>query len=239
MPKQLLMEHKVTKSKSRPSHQTRPHSNKISSPTLKFEKTAWAEGFKFVCGIDEAGRGALAGPLVAAAVVLKSKKQTKFQDSKLLSAEQRLSLFKIITSTCSWGVGIIEVDAINKYGIQSATYLAYHEAVKNLPSSPDFLLIDHYRLPGTTISQKSITFGDRLSQSIAAASIVAKVSRDKIMAELSKQKVYSKYRFDKHKGYGTRLHLENLAKHGPSSIHRTCYRLKTVNKNIPTLFSKD
>lgn len=195
-------------------------------PTFKTERSLWNQGFKLVCGIDEAGRGALAGPLVSAAVILKPKSRCRYNDSKLLTASTRAKLFDLIKEeSLGWSVGIASVEEINKFGIQSATYLSYERAYSSVLPEPDHLLLDHYRMPGCSFAQISITKGDCLSQSIAAASIVAKETRDKLMRALSEQ--FSVYGFDKHMGYGTKKHLDMLARHGPCEIHRVNFIDKT------------
>jgi len=173
-----------------------------------------------VCGIDEAGRGALLGPIVAGAVILPANKIFKdFNDSKRLKSKEREDLYSLICKKAvCWGTGIVDVKIINRYGIQSATYLAYHMAIKSLKVAPDHLLIDHYRLPGIDISQTPITKGDSISQSIAAASIVAKVTRDALMARLAKD--LKGYGLDRNFGYGTQRHIEAIVRSGPTNHHR-------------------
>lgn len=188
-------------------------------PNFKKERELWSLGYGFICAIDEAGRGALAGPLVAGSVILKPKTKAIFNDSKLLTKAKRENLFEIIKqeSVC-WATGTASVDEINRYGIQTSTYLSYNRAIEALQKEPSFLLIDYYRLPSSKIPQLSITKGDRLSQSIAAASIVAKVTRDNLMEQLDKD--FPQYKFSSHVGYGTKLHFDMIKLYGPSSIHR-------------------
>ena len=192
------------------------------SPNYKKERELWELGYKFVCGIDEAGRGALAGPLVSGAVILKPRTKNLFNDSKLLSQKKREELFEIVMgSAISWAIGLANIKEINEYGIQGATYLSYLRAIKNLKLKPSFLLIDHYRLPGTHIPQASITKGDRLSQTIAAASIVAKVSRDRLMTKFDSD--FPCYKFKNNFGYGTKYHQNAIAENGVCSIHRLSF----------------
>jgi len=194
---------------------------RASLPTLKIEEEIRNGGFKFICGIDEAGRGALAGPLVAAAVILPRRKMRGINDSKKLSKAQRNRIFeKISRKAISWGVGLTNIDEINLYGIQTATYLAYHRAIKSLKTKPDFLMIDHYRLPGTSLPQVSLTHGDQRSLSIAAASIVAKETRDRLMEKMGRQKEFKKYGFTRNFGYGTKFHQVKIRETGVSRIHR-------------------
>jgi ribonuclease HII len=189
-------------------------------PNFKKERELSKLGFKFVCGIDEAGRGAIAGPLVSGAVILKPKTKSIFDDSKKIKKHKREELFDFIkeNSLC-WSVGIASIEEIITNGIQNATYLSYHRAIEALKIKPDFLLIDHYRLPANQIPQLPITKGDQISQTIAAASIVAKVTRDRMMDELDKK--YSEYDLSKNYGYGTKNHLERIQEIGICEIHRT------------------
>jgi ribonuclease HII len=190
------------------------------SPNYKKERELYKLGFKFICGIDEAGRGAIAGPLVSGAVILKPKTKPLFDDSKRLSRSERQKLFKYIKENAlSFAVGIASINEIINYGIQSATYLSYKRAIEELSQNPDFLLIDHYRLPGSEIPQFPITKGDQISQSIAAASIVAKVTRDEMMMELDRE--YQSYDFCNNCGYGTKNHFEVISKIGICKVHRT------------------
>jgi ribonuclease HII len=206
---------------------------RINLPTLEVEEKIWKEGFKFICGIDEAGRGALAGPLVVGAVILPRKKIRGINDSKKLNRKQRNQIFEKITKEAvCWGVGIAETDEINLYGIQTATYLACHRAINSLKNKPDFLIIDHYRLPATTLPQISLTYGDRRSLSVAAASIIAKVTRDRIMEKIAKRREFKKYGFDKNFGYGTKFHQIKIQKTGISRIHRIKFVSNTIEKQI-------
>lgn len=191
-------------------------------PDFKKEKELWALGYNRVCGIDEAGRGALAGPLVAAGVILPPKIKCQFNDSKLIEADKRRVLFeKIKEISLAFAVGIASVEEINTFGIQPATYIAYKRAYTSIKLEPSFILVDHYRIPTCKIPQCAITFGDRLSQSIAAASIVAKVTRDEIMISLHKE--FPNYHLKQHKGYGTTKHFKQIEKYGLSKIHRKSF----------------
>jgi len=182
----------------------------------------WKQGFKCVAGLDEAGRGALAGPVVAGAVILKYKLKN-VKDSKQLSAKQREEIYKILTNhkDIKWGVGIVSEKIIDKINILEATKLAMRMAVKDLDLSADFLLIDgNFRIK-SDIPQKSIIRGDQKVFSISAASIIAKVTRDRIMLKYDKK--YPEYGFKKHKGYPTYFHREVLNKIGPCAIHRKSF----------------
>ncbi|MBX7066100.1 MAG: ribonuclease HII [Parachlamydiales bacterium] len=183
-----------------------------------------AEGFNKIAGVDEAGRGPLAGPVVAAACILpEGVLFENLNDSKQLTAEQREILFHQIT-TCpglAFGIGIIDVATIDKVNILQATFLAMRKAVESLPITPDYLLIDGNQLPNFTIPTESVVDGDGLSISIAAASVIAKVTRDRIMAELDEK--YPEYGFKNHKGYGTVEHLKAINLYGPSKIHRRSF----------------
>lgn len=189
-----------------------------------FEKTAYNSGFTCVAGIDEAGRGPLAGPVTAAAVILPVGLSIPgVDDSKKLSPDKREKLFEtIMTQALSVGVGIIgpaEIDLIN---ILQATRRAMLAAVQHLTPQPDCLLIDGISTIDSTITQKTIKKGDSLSLSIAAASIIAKVTRDRLMIEMDSE--YPGYGFSGHKGYGSAAHLDAIRRLGPSPIHRLTFR---------------
>lgn len=184
------------------------------------ERDAYRKGFRLVCGIDEAGRGPLAGPVVAAAVILpKSVRLSGITDSKKLTAAQREDFFgKIQARALAVGVGVVNNAEIDRINILQATFLAMAGAVAQLQVSPDFLLIDGpYKLP-LSIGQKGIPHGDSLSISIAAASIIAKVYRDRLMCRFHEE--FPQYGFDSHKGYATARHYEALRRFGPCSLHR-------------------
>ena len=192
-----------------------------------FEKKARGLGFKHIAGVDEAGRGPLAGPVVAAAVILpESHDITRIDDSKKLSEAVRMSIFSSIQNhpTIHYGVGIAtheEIDAIN---ILQATFLAMNRAVANLSIQPDILLVDGNRSPKTSIKTWAIVKGDALSQSIALASIIAKCTRDLMMLELDQ--VYPNYGFKQHKGYPTLAHRKAIHQHGLSPVHRKSFNIK-------------
>lgn len=184
------------------------------------------DGWSVVCGVDEAGRGCLAGPVFAAAVILKHGLNISgLNDSKRLSAAKRDTVFEdIILNAVSYGVGTasaLEIDTVN---ILNATYLAMNRAIEQLEPAPELALIDGNRSKGITYINRCIIGGDGKSASIAAASIIAKVSRDRYMKELSQ--IYPAYLFEQHKGYGTARHYEMIRKHGPSDIHRKTFLKK-------------
>lgn len=194
-------------------------------PDLSLETAAWADGYHRVAGIDEAGRGAWAGPVAAAAVVLPPdcpdllQRLEGVRDSKLLSAHQRERLYeRIQQEALAVGVGMVGLAVINEQGIAAATRLAMAEAVEALSQRPSFLLIDYLRLPRLNLPQKNIRKGDQKSLSIAAASIIAKVSRDRLMVQLGEN--YPSYGFERHKGYGTRLHRTAIQRNGITPEHR-------------------
>ena len=194
------------------------------------EMSVYEEKYKlcqYICGIDEAGRGPLAGPVVAGAVILpKDRPILYLNDSKKLSAKKREALYnEIMTSGAYVGVGIIDAGQIDEINILQATYEAMREAVGKLPVKPEVLLNDAVTIPDVDILQVPIIKGDGKSVSIAAASIISKVTRDRIMEEYDKK--YPGYGFAAHKGYGTKAHIEALKEQGPVPIHR-----KTFIKNF-------
>jgi ribonuclease HII len=188
----------------------------------------WAAGHRLVAGLDEAGRGAWAGPVVAAAVVLSPEPGTAERlagvtDSKTLTPSRREKLYDVVLAeAAAVGTGIVLANRIDVIGIAPATREAMVAAIKQLPQVPDYLLIDHVRLPYLSISQRSITKGDQQILSIAAASIVAKVTRDRLMRALAVR--HPGYGLERHKGYGTVHHQAALQQLGPSSIHRLSFR---------------
>lgn len=188
---------------------------------LEFEREAHANGFKRVAGVDEAGRGPLAGPIVAAAVVLAAPVPGA-DDSKRLTATQRDALYDaILSGGHAVGVSVIDASEIDRIGLQQANYAAMLRAAQAIMPAPDLLLVDGFQIRGAAIPQQRLIRGDSRSLSIAAASIVAKVTRDRIMDELDR--CYPGYGFARHKGYGTRAHLEALARLGPCPVHRRCF----------------
>lgn len=196
---------------------------------LEFENEAYADGYKIVCGVDEAGRGPLAGPVYAAAVILpKSHIIEGVNDSKKISEKKRELLFdKIINECVSYAIGTASVEEIDEINILQATFLAMRRAVDKLTVKPDIALIDGNKKPGLDIAEREIIKGDAKSASIAAASILAKVSRDRYMLDMAEK--YPQYQFEKHKGYGTKLHYEMLSEHGVSPIHRKTFLRKFLN----------
>jgi ribonuclease HII len=195
------------------------------SALMQFEEQAKAQGFQRIAGVDEAGRGPLAGPVVAAACVLpESARIEGIDDSKRLTMEQRCRLFQEIISLpgVDYGLGIMDVMIIDQINILQATWLAMLAAVSRLSSPPDYILVDGPRLPPSPpCLGKAIIKGDRLSQSIAAASILAKQTRDQFMILASEQ--WPQYGFHAHMGYGTLRHLEALAQYGPCALHRLSF----------------
>lgn len=191
--------------------------------TLVFEKTAYGNGFTRVAGIDEAGRGPLAGPVVAAAVILPAGLSiTGVDDSKKLTPDRREKLFGVIMAQAlSVGVGIISPAEIDRINILQATRLAMLTAVQQLSTQPDYLLIDGISTIDSDVPQKTIKKGDSLSLSIAAASIIAKVTRDRLMIEMDSK--YPGYGFAGHKGYGSAAHMDAIRRLGPSPIHRLTF----------------
>jgi len=189
----------------------------------RYERAAWRSGLKQVAGVDEAGRGPLAGPVVAAAVILDPDRRVKgLDDSKRLTPAQRERLFEqILERAPGLGIGIVDPQTIDRVNILEATRLAMYEALGKLTPRPDLVLIDALRLPALTLRQKPLIKGDRRSASIAAASIVAKVTRDRLMLEADAR--FPEYGFARHKGYPTREHLAALEKHGPCPIHRRTF----------------
>ena len=188
---------------------------------MRFENQVKENGFSRIAGVDEAGRGPLAGPIVAAAVIL-GKPLPGLDDSKKLSAAQRDRIYDaLIRSGYPIGVAVVEAAAIDRHGIQSANYTAMAQAVAAIEEPPDFLLVDGFAIPGCPLPQKRLVKGDRRSASIAAASIIAKVTRDRLMDELDR--LYPAYGFARHKGYGTSDHLAALQRFGPCPVHRRSF----------------
>jgi ribonuclease HII len=202
-------------------------SNNRLMPSFAEEKLLKAQGYWLVAGVDEVGRGALVGPVVAAAVVLPQDLNTRWRDkvreSKQLSSAKREFLSDCIHEVAiSVGIGNATPEVIDAQGIIKATRLAMKSAIEKLVPQPQYLLIDYLRLPEVPLPQKGITDGDSLCFSIACASIVAKVARDRLMVELDK--AYPGYGFDRHKGYGTKEHIDCLRRHGPCPLHRRSFR---------------
>jgi ribonuclease HII len=191
-------------------------------PDFSFELAAQAQGFSRVCGIDEAGRGPWAGPVVAAAVILDPENiPSGLNDSKKLKEDQRERLFAEIMSSAIVGVGIGDATRIDRDNILGSTLWAMAEAVLNLSETPHYALVDGNRAPKLSCRVQTIVSGDARSLSIAAASIIAKVTRDRIMAELDRE--FPGYGFARHKGYGTAFHHAALLELGPSIHHRKSF----------------
>ncbi len=216
-------------------------------PNWQTEKKYFQQGYSLVVGIDEAGRGPLAGPVVASAVALKNnniiqskdenEKWNLIRDSKTLSPLQRKKALHLIHENFWVGVGIINEKTIDRINILEATFLAMKSALSDLKTvlkeqSKHILLVDGGQIiPNLSLEQKAIKKGDQLVKTIAGASIVAKLTRDEIMEKYAK--TYPQYGFEKHKGYGTKMHLEALQKYGASSIHRLSFKpVKKVVDNI-------
>jgi len=187
------------------------------------ERDLLVEGYDVICGIDEAGRGPLAGPVFAAAVILPLGIEIHgLNDSKKLSEATRNRLYSEITSKAlAYGIGFADHKEVDEINILKATFLAMRRAVEMLKIQPDIALVDGNRDPGLRIKSRCIVGGDGKTASIAAASILAKVSRDALMVQMAEK--YPQYGFEKHKGYGTKMHYERLREHGPSEIHRKTF----------------
>ncbi len=191
---------------------------------LVFEKACRHKGYRCIAGLDEAGRGPLAGPVVAAAVILPAEVFIQgLDDSKRLTPRQRDALFPIIMDKAiGVGVGVVAHDVIDRINILQATLLAMEQALQKMPCQPDFLLVDALTLPFSDVPQKAIIKGDQRCVSIAAASVIAKVTRDRIMKDYHQQ--FPLYGFLSHKGYPTSEHLKRLKIYGPCEIHRRTFR---------------
>ena len=189
----------------------------------EIERGLQSDGYQVICGVDEAGRGPLAGPVFAAAVILPYGLEiSDLDDSKKLSEKTREKLYEeIIVKALAYGIASADHKEIDELNILNATYLAMNRAVKMLSQKPQIAIVDGNRNCGLDFHNKCIIGGDGKSASIAAASILAKVSRDRVMKDMAKK--YPQYCFEKHKGYGTKLHYERLSEHGPSEIHRLSF----------------
>ncbi len=195
-----------------------------TTPDFAHEKQANSKGFLSVCGVDEAGRGPLAGPVYAAAVILPVDCVIEgLNDSKKLSEKKREQLFDVIVEKAtSYCIASASVEEIEEYNILNATFIAMNRAIDGLNTPADYALIDGNRVPsGINVPCETIVSGDAKSCSIAAASVLAKVSRDRAVAELDE--AYPQYNFKKHKGYGTKEHIEAIKKYGPCEIHRMSF----------------
>ncbi len=196
---------------------------KDASPTLHFEEEARSLGYGQIAGVDEAGRGPLAGPVVAAAVILPKQGLdfSEIRDSKLLSSAKRHRLSEEIRKRAATAIGIVEPEVIDRINILEAARYAMSLAIQGLAPSPDYVLIDGPVSLDLSLPQRPIISGDRLSMSIAAASIVAKVARDDLMQQL--HRVYPQYGFDCNKGYPTKNHRQALSTFGPTPVHRKSF----------------
>ena len=198
----------------------------------EYENELKKEGYKLIAGIDEAGRGPLAGPVYAAAVILKEGAVIDgINDSKKLSEKKREELFdKIIENSVAYSIFSVDEKVIDEINILNATYMAMNGAADGLSKKPDFILIDGNSIKNMKTPHKTVVKGDSKSISIAAASILAKVSRDRYITEMAKK--YPEYGFEKHKGYGTKVHNEAILKYGPSPIHRKTFLKKLLGEKI-------
>ena len=209
-----------------------PLTQDASPDTLKYEKQLWQQKIEFIAGVDEVGRGPLAGPVVAAAVIFRKDallppESVVIDDSKKLSEKQRLSAYTwIIKNALAFGVGMVEPAEIDRINIRQAAMQAMRKAVQHLAIQPHHLLIDGRAIENPPVPQTAIVKGDQLSISIAAASIVAKVVRDQVMLDYHQQ--YPDYFFDRNKGYPTQAHLNAILRHGLCPIHRRSFRPKKL-----------
>ncbi len=199
----------------------------LQIPSFAEEKRLEAQGYQLIAGVDEVGRGALAGPVVAAAVIIPAEIDApwlnQIKDSKQLTPARRELLFPHINEVAiSAGIGVVPHEVIDAQGIIKATRLAMKLAIERLSPPAESLLIDYLSLPEVPLPQKGVVKGDSLCFSIACASIIAKVTRDRLMIEFDR--VYPGYRFAQHKGYGTKEHIACLCRLGPSSIHRQSFK---------------
>jgi ribonuclease HII len=194
-----------------------------SPPTFRIERELLFQGFTRIVGVDEAGCGALAGPVVAAAVILPiDSRLGALRDSKLLSESRREELYDVIVERCvAYGVGSASVEEISKLNIRGANLLAMRRAVKQI-DYVDYALVDAWTIPNLKIPQRGIIRGDLTVKSIAAASVIAKVTRDRLMRHMAQ--AFPVYGFDVHKGYGTKIHREAITQHGPCKHHRLTYK---------------
>lgn len=195
-------------------------------PNQFFEKRLWRAGVVHICGVDEVGRGPLAGPVMACAAIFdRTFFHPEIQDSKLLSVRKREVLGKILTAEAlEWNIGLATAQEIDLLNIRQATFLAMRRAINSLSIRPDYALIDGENLPDGICLSSGIIKGDQKSFTIAAASIIAKVSRDRLMVRIGKE--FPAYRFHKNKGYGTREHIEAIINHGPCPYHRKTFLTK-------------
>jgi ribonuclease HII len=195
---------------------------------LLYEKKYWGNGISYIAGIDEAGRGPLAGPVVASAVIFERDIQIDgVNDSKKLTGKKREELFHfILEKAIAVGIGIVSHEVIDRINILQASFLAMNKAIDQMSVKPQQLLVDGNFFRHELYPVENIVKGDSLSHSIAAASIIAKVTRDALMVELHEQ--YPQYGFDRHKGYGTKAHIEAIKQHGYSPIHRRSFHVEEL-----------
>ncbi|MEN6642223.1 MAG: ribonuclease HII [Armatimonadia bacterium] len=205
-------------------NEKKPSRRKLPTAAPKtFEREAWGRGIRYIAGVDEVGRGALAGPVVAAAVVMPPDAHIPHvTDSKLLLPEERVMLAeKIKKVAVTWAIGMCPAPMIDACNILRATYIAMREAIRALEPPPELILVDGWALPDIEFDQQNLIGGDRRSFSIAAASIVAKVTRDRIMCHLDT--LYPEYGLANHKGYSAASHFEAIRLHGPCAVHRMSF----------------
>ncbi len=198
-----------------------PRPTKAPLPSLIPNNLPREDPSALIAGVDEAGRGPWAGPVVAAAVIVRRPFDVRIDDSKRLSPLQRLKAFEAIRRHAGVGVGIVDAPAIDKINILQATLLAMRFAVGNLPVTPTRVLVDGMHVPQIAVPSEAIIGGDHLNYAISCASIIAKVIRDDLMAFY--HRIFPQYRFDVHKGYGTALHRQLLMEHGPCALHRMSF----------------
>lgn len=198
--------------------------------TYEFENQAHEDGYKIVCGVDEAGRGPLAGPVYAAAVILPDGlEEMGINDSKKMTEKKREALFDIIVDNAvAYGIGFATEKEIDEINILNATFLAMRRAVEAMGVKPDLVLVDGNRKPNTGYEEMTLVKGDAKSISISAASILAKVSRDRYMKDLAER--HPEYKFEQHKGYGTKLHYEMIEQYGILPDHRRSFLKKILDK---------
>ncbi len=205
-------------------------SDKSSADLWEMERALHQEGVGLVCGVDEAGRGPLAGPVCAAAVILRSGVELPgLNDSKKLTEKKREALFPLIQEKAmAYGIAFATVEEIERMNILAAALLAMDRAIAQLDPAPELALIDGNTTKGISVPARSVVGGDGKVACIAAASVLAKVTRDRLMREIAEQ--YPQYGFEKHKGYGTKAHYEAIEKYGPSPIHRPSFLKKFYAK---------
>lgn len=192
----------------------------------QLEEQIYAEGFRLICGVDEAGRGPLAGPVCAAAVILpRGLEIPGLDDSKKLTEKKREALFEPVKAAAiSWGIAFAQVDEIEELNILGASFLAMNRAIEQLDPAPELALIDGNRNSGINFASRCVVKGDSRCADIAAASVLAKVTRDRYMLEMTE--LYPQYAFERHKGYGTKQHYEAIRRYGPCPIHRKSFLRK-------------